>query len=124
MHRGEPAISPEEISLRALYQALSARDIDSVLSCLAPDVRWPRGGQGGPRKGREAVRRHWLRQWATAELVITPTNFAQLADGAISVTALQTMWDIGGTLMSNRMVGHTYRFRDGLVTSMTVDEPL
>lgn len=56
------------------------------------------------------------------ESSVTPTGFETLPDGQIKVTAHQTVWDLGGTLLSNRMVTHTYQFSNGLVAEMVIGD--
>jgi ketosteroid isomerase-like protein len=115
-------ISPEETCLSAMYRAFNARDLEAVVSRLSPSIRWPNAWEGRWLEGREAVRRYWTRQWAAMEVSVTPTRFETLPDGQIRVTVHQTAWDLGGTLLSNRMVTHTYQFSDGLVTAMVIGD--
>src|SRR5262249_49540436 len=58
--------------LMDLYRSFNARDIDEVLSHLAPGVEWPNGWEGGWEHGREAVRRYWNRQWAEIDPRVEP----------------------------------------------------
>ena len=53
-----------EILLRSLYDAFNARDIDTVVAAMSPDVDWPNGWEGGRVVGHDAVRHYWERQWA------------------------------------------------------------
>jgi hypothetical protein len=54
---------------------------------------------------------------------MTPTRFRALPDGSIEVTVNQVVWDLGGSLLSNGPVTHTYTFREGLVAAMVIGGP-
>jgi ketosteroid isomerase-like protein len=53
--------------LIAAYRAFNARDIDTILAMMHPDVDWPNGMEGGRVNGQENVRRYWMRQWGILE---------------------------------------------------------
>ena len=53
----------KEQLIAAIYNAFNARDIDSVLNHLVPEVDWPNGMTGGREHGRAAVRTYWEKQW-------------------------------------------------------------
>jgi nuclear transport factor 2 (NTF2) superfamily protein len=103
-----------------LYAAFNARELETVLSALAPDVSWPNGLEGGVVEGHEAVREYWTRQWSQIDTTVTPTAFASIADDQIAVTVAQTIRDGDGSLLGEGVVTHVYRFRDGLVTDMQI----
>ena len=44
-----------------VYEAFNARDIDTVLGALHPDVDWPNGWESGRIVGRDGVRDYWTR---------------------------------------------------------------
>ena len=102
--------------LRALYDAFNARDIDAVLSALAPDVDWPNAWEGGRLHGREAVRAYWTRQWSEIDPHVEPTAISKLPDGRIAVAVRQRVGD------REARVRHVYALRDGLVTRMDVED--
>ena len=62
--------SNEEL-LAATYKAFNAREIDTVLAMLHPEVDWPNGMEGGRVHGRENVREYWTRQWAMSILMLS-----------------------------------------------------
>jgi nuclear transport factor 2 (NTF2) superfamily protein len=120
---GRTVISPEETCVRLIYHAFNARDMDALETFLTEDVHWPKGWESGHVEGRKAVRQYWLRQWNWIEPSMTPTRFRALPDDSIEVTVNQVVWDLGGSLLSNGPVTHTYTFRDGLVAAMVIGEP-
>jgi hypothetical protein len=73
-------------------------------------------------EGREAVRHYWTRQWRSIDPCVTPTAIEILENGSVRATVLQIVWDLGGALLSNSVVTHTYQFSNGLITSMEIGE--
>ena len=41
------------------YAAFNARDIESVLAVMHPDVDWPNGWEGERVRGHDEVRKYW-----------------------------------------------------------------
>jgi hypothetical protein len=46
---------------------------------------------------------------------VEPANFSAGADGATNVEVHQTVRDLKGSLLSDKMVGHIFRMEDGLI---------
>ena len=63
--------------LIAAYQAFNARDIDTILVMMHPDVDWPNGMEGGRVNGQENVRRYWMRQWGILEPHVEPVGIEE-----------------------------------------------
>ena len=55
--------SQYEDLIREAYSAFNARDIDTALSTMHPEVQWPKAFEGGYINGHSAVREYWTRQW-------------------------------------------------------------
>ena len=106
--------------LTDLYAAFNARDVDSVLHTMAPDVVWPNGWEGGVVRGREEVRAYWTRQWAEIDPTVEPVDFRREQDGRVAVTVRQVVRDLAGTVIAEGHVRHVYRFADGLVQDMEI----
>lgn len=121
---------PEDISSRraqieailAMYRAFNARHIEAVLQHLAPNVVWPNGWEGGWVNGREAVREYWLRQWQAIDPTVEPVGFTAQPDGSLAVAVEQIVRELNGSLIARSTVVHAYRFRDGLVSTMQIEE--
>ncbi len=111
-----------EESLRALYRAFNARDIDTVLAAMAADVDWPNGWEGGRVVGHDAVRRYWERQWAEIRARVEPAGIREPPDGTVEVRVHQVFRDRGGTLLAVGDVRHVYTFAGDLVTRMDVEQ--
>ncbi|HZU33001.1 MAG TPA: nuclear transport factor 2 family protein [Candidatus Angelobacter sp.] len=108
--------------LTKIYAGFNQRDIDTVLSNMAPDVDWPNGMEGGRVLGREAVRQYWLKQWAQINPCVEPKGFHTDPTGAIVVDVHQVIRDLQGAILLDRMVQHAYFIREGLVRSMEIRE--
>jgi len=111
-----------EQELRALYRAFNARDIETVLAVLAPEVDWPNGMDGGREIGHEAVRAYWTRQWGMIDPRVDPVSISELADGSVDIEVHQVVRDLAGTILNDRTVHHVYRFDGDLVARMDIVE--
>ena len=116
-------MSEEERLLRRAYEAFNARDIEGALELMHPDVDWPNGMEGGREVGHEAVRAYWTRQFGLIDSHVEPVGFEWGADGRVAVDVHQIVRGLDGELLSDGLVQHVYRFRDGLVTHMEIRDP-
>jgi ketosteroid isomerase-like protein len=106
--------------LRNIYDSFNRRDIDALLAKMAPDVDWPNGMEGGRVHGREAVRQYWMRQWGMIDPRVEPQRFETDPAGRIVVHVRQTVRDLSGALVSQKMVRHTYSIQNGLIRTMEI----
>src|ERR1700704_444019 len=95
--------------LLRIYDAFNRRDIDVVLATMHPDVDWPNGMEGGRIIGREEVRKYWLRQWSQINPRVDPREFHSDPSGTTIVDVHQTVRDLAGNMLVERMVQHVYR---------------
>ena len=93
MERDVP--TPQDL-LTNTYHAFNARDIESVLAVLHPEVDWPNGWEGGRVYGREAVRDYWTRQWEAIDPHVEPVGFDTDETGRTVVTVHQVVRDLDG----------------------------
>ncbi|HET7418679.1 MAG TPA: nuclear transport factor 2 family protein [Solirubrobacterales bacterium] len=112
-----------EALLTATYEAFNARDIDSVLATMHPEVDWPNAWEGGRVHGHEEVRDYWTRQWAQVDPRVSPIGFEERGDGRVAVAVRQVVRDRDGNLLAENEVVHVYAFGDDLITAMEVEEP-
>jgi hypothetical protein len=115
-------MTADEDLLTATYRNFNARDIDSVLKTFHEDVDWPNGMEGGRVLGHAAVRDYWTRQWSLVDPHVEPVGFETEADGRVAVTVQQTVRDLNGAILMDRLVEHVYRIEDGLIRSMEIRE--
>src|SRR4051794_16322650 len=113
--------SPEDV-LRRMYDAFNARDVDAVAAALHADVDWPNAWEGGRIHGRDEVRAYWARQFSAISPQVTPTGFSVRADARIAVAVHQIVRSLDGAVQAVGDVVHVYRFEDGLVRRMDVEE--
>lgn len=109
-------------AIPALYAAFNARDIDAALAGMAPGVHWPNGWEGGWVDGHDEVREYWRRQWAEIDPRVDPVAIDERPDGSLAVRVHQVVRDRDGKLMVDGEIVHVYRFEDGLVVEMTIEE--
>ena len=112
---------PRQELLRSMYEAFNARDVDTCLAAMTPDVDWANGWKGGRVVGRDAVRDYWQRQWAEIDSIAEPTAITERPDGAIEVAVHLVARDKTGKLLSDGESLHVYEFRGNLVERMTID---
>ena len=110
--------------LRSAYRAFNARDINTAVELMHPDVDWPNAWEGGRVIGRAAVIDYWTRQFAAISSSVEPERFAGEPDGSITVDVHQVVRDAEtGELLSDSRVRHRYRLEGGLIVRMDVLEP-
>jgi hypothetical protein len=116
------ASTPTIELLKRAYAAFNARDIDSALATMKPDVEWPNGLEGGTVHGHDGVRAYWTRQWGMINPHVEPVSFREEESGRIAVDVHQVVRDLSGKLLRDRMVEHIYTLKDGLIQSMDIRE--
>jgi ketosteroid isomerase-like protein len=115
-------MSREAELLKRLYERFNARDMEAVLATMHQDVMWANGMEGGHVHGRDGVRDYWTRQWATIAPHVEPTDISEAADGVFHVEVHQTVRDLEGNLLADKMVGHIFRLEDGLIRRFDIRE--
>lgn len=108
--------------LQKVYQDFNARRMDAVLAAMDENVTWANGMEGGHVHGREEVRAYWTRQWAMFSPKVEPVDFAEDADGKVTVEVHQVVHDMDGKLVMDGMVGHIFQFEDGLIKRFDIRE--
>src|SRR5919108_2846781 len=101
--------------LERLYDRFNARDMETLLSAMHEDVVWANGMEGGHVHGREGVRRYWTRQWAMIDPHVEPVEFSKGPEGDVIVAVHQIVRDLNGGLLADKLVGHVFRFKEGLI---------
>ena len=67
--------SQYEDLIKKAYSAFNARDIDTALSTMHPDVEWPKAFEGGYVSGHDEIREYWTRQWTEINPNVEPVGF-------------------------------------------------
>ena len=108
--------------LRSLYEPFNARDVDTCVAAMTPDVHWANGWEGGRVVGRDAVRDYWQRQWATIDSTAEPTAVTERPDGTVEVAVHLVAHDKDGNVLRDEHGRHVYDFCGELVQRMTIEE--
>lgn len=109
------SISDNVQLLRRIYERFNARDMETVLAAMHPEVVWANGMDGGHVHGRDEVRRYWTRQWAMVDPRVDPVEFSAGSGGETVVEVHQVVRDLDGNILSDRMVGHVFQVENGLI---------
>jgi len=120
----EARLSTDAEFLKRVYELFNMREMEGVLATLHPDVVWANGMEGGYVHGHEGVRDYWKRQWATIDPHVEPLRFSTGSDGAIVVDVHQTVHDLEGNLLADKMVGHIFRIEDGMIRRFDIASSL
>lgn len=108
----------QQDSMKAVYAAFNARDIDTVLATMHPDVDWPNGMEGGRIHGRDGVRAYWTRQWSLLNPRVDPVQVSEDDFGRMVVDVHQVVRNLDGVIVLDQMVRHAYVVENGLIKSM------
>jgi hypothetical protein len=106
--------------IRKAYKGFNEREIDTVLSVMAPDVHWPKAFEGGYVVGHDAVRDYWTKQWSEINPTVEPISVNDRPDGKIEVEVDQLIKDMEGNTLFHGNVKHIYVIKDNLITHMDV----
>ncbi len=109
-----------EALLAKAYEAFNARDVETALGLMHPDVAWPNGMEGGTVVGRAAVRDYWTRQWGMIDPSVAPVRFEVIGDGRVMVEVRQIVRDLAGAVIKDGVVRHVYAFEDGRIKAMEI----
>ena len=108
--------------LKRVYGSFNARDMEAVLAMMHPDVAWANGMDGGHVHGHDSVRDYWTRQWAMIDPHVEPIGFSADPDQAVVVDVHQTVRDLKGQVLADRIVRHVFRIEDGLIRRFDIGE--
>ena len=107
--------------IKKAYSAFNARDIDTALSTMHPDVQWPKAFEGGYVSGHTEIREYWTRQWMEIDPRVEPVEFMERQDGTLEIIVHQIVKDFEGNLMFDGTVKHIYTLQDGLLRRMDIE---
>jgi ketosteroid isomerase-like protein len=111
-----------EALIERAYAAFNARDIETALSLMHPQVEWPNGMEGGTVYGHSGIRDYWTRQWSLIDPSVTPTRFTALEDGRTLVDVHQVVRDLDGNVLKDARIQHVYQLQGGFVKAMEIRE--
>lgn len=114
-------MTAEHLVLKKVYAAFNARDIDTVLAAMHPDVDWPNGWEGGRVYGHDGVRDYWTRQWAVLDPHVEPVDFHDEPNRVV-VDVHAVIHDREGKLLADHTIQHIYSMENGLIRCMEIGE--
>ncbi len=103
------------------YAAFNARNIDTALSTMHPDVQWPKAFEGGYVTGHHEIREYWTRQWSEINPHVQPVGFNQRQDGTLEITVHQKVKDLQDHIIFDGIIKHIYLLQDRLLRRMDVE---
>jgi hypothetical protein len=107
--------------VKKAYAAFNARDIDSALSAMHPDVEWPKAFEGGYIQGHDEIRAYWTRQWTEINPHVEPVAFHEKPDGTLEITVHQMVKDLEENIIFDGTVKHIYTLQNGLLRRMEIE---
>src|ERR1700719_2051711 len=105
-----------------VYSAFNQRNIDGALALLSGSVSWPKASEGGRVVGEEEIRPYWSRQWKEFDPHVKPIEVIDRGAGKIDVRVHQLVKSLGGDVLSDGEVWHSYTTADGLIERMDLEE--
>ena len=106
--------------IKTAYSAFNARDINTALSTMHPDIQWPKAFEGGYVCGHDEIREYWTRQWTEINPNVQPVGFNEKKDGTLEITVHQMVKDLQDNMIFDGTVKHIYTLQDGLLRRMDI----
>ena len=72
--------------------------------------------------GKEEIRSYWSRQWKEFDPHVEPIEVIDRGAGKIDVRVHQLVKSLGGDVLSDSEVQHSYTIADGLIERMDLEE--
>ena len=107
--------------IRQFYPDFNQRNIDQIMPHFTADIDWPNGMTGGRERGHAAVRAYWTNQWQQINSQVTPISY-RLVDDRVILEVHQLIKDMNGSVISDSVVFHTYRFSAEKIAGMDISE--
>jgi len=86
---------------------------------MARDVKWANGMEGGYVYGHDGVRQYWKRQFMLVSSNVTPMKI-ETENEWVRVKVHQVVHDLNGKLISDEVVEHLFRLKDGKVAEFDI----
>ena len=113
-------MNKEEL-IKNAYAAFNARDIDSIIRVMHPEVKWSKAWEGDYANGHDEVRAYWERQWKEIDPTVTPVGFFERENGTLEVEVDQHVEDLDGNILFDGKVKHIYVINNGLLQQMDIE---
>ena len=110
-----------ESLIQKAYAAFNAREIDTALTAMHPEIEWPKAFEGGYVTGHDAIREYWTRQWTAINPNVQPVAFFERRDGTLEITVHQNVKDLDDNIIFDGTVKHIYSVKDSLLKRMDIE---
>jgi hypothetical protein len=107
--------------IKKAYAAFNARDIDTALSIMHPDVQWPKAFEGGYASGHHEIREYWTKQWKEINPNVEPIGFTERQNGTLEISVHQRVKDLQDNVIFDGTVKHIYTLEEGLIRRMDIE---
>ena len=111
-----------QVLIAEAYAAFNRRDIDGVLALMSENVSWPTASEGGRVVGKKEIRAYWTRQWKEFDPHVEPLEVIGRDETKTDVKVHQLVKTLGGDVLSDTDVWHTYTIANGLIERMDIRE--
>jgi hypothetical protein len=118
----EGCMTDAQTLIAEAYSAFNQRNIDAVLALMSESVSWPKASEGGRAVGKEEIRAYWTRQWKQFDPHVEPIEVIDRGAGKIDVRVHQLVKSLGGDVLLDREVWHSYTIANGLIERMDIEE--
>jgi len=108
--------------IQNLYDSFNRREIETVLSMIAEDVKWANGMEGGFIYGRDNVREYWQRQFEVLSPQLEILKSETDEKGRIVVTVHQVVKDLEGNILVDRIVQQIFTVENDLIKIFEIGE--
>jgi ketosteroid isomerase-like protein len=108
--------------IKRVYAAFNKRDINGVFAFMSEQVNWPKASESGRAIGKDEIRAYWTRQWTQFDPHVEPTEVIDRSDGKTEVRVRQVVRNLGGDVLADGEVWHTYTISNGLIDRMDITE--
>jgi hypothetical protein len=88
---------------------------------MSESVSWPKASEGGRVIGKKEIRSYWSRQWKEFDPHVEPIEVIDRGAGKIDVRVHQLVKSLGGHVLSDSEVWHSYTIADRLIERMDIE---
>jgi NAD(P)-dependent dehydrogenase (short-subunit alcohol dehydrogenase family)/ketosteroid isomerase-like protein len=106
--------------VRRAYSAFNAKDVESGVALMDPEVDWPNVAEGGFVHGRDGVRRHWREQFRQVDPRIEVAGVAQKGDGRVEAHVRQIVRGLDGGKLADDHAVHVFTIAGERIKRMEV----
>jgi ketosteroid isomerase-like protein len=117
-----PTYEGVERLLRRLYEAINGQDIQTVLSCYAPNARCQDKLEGGLIAGAPAIRAHFEHLFATLRVTLALRDYRLEPDDRVRCRLQVETRSANGRLWQEGPITAWYRLEGGLIVEQDVDD--